>query len=169
MSVWFRIKETSLKYNIFMGIPVKCETKSKRNESKRNEINRNEIYRKETKYTSFCFGKFRFVSMNFVSIYFVSFRFVSFRFRFAFYRYPLKKIGRCFWFSVFVNFPSTNIFVDFFFCRESWWRHCPWIIFSHIYFTFFMIYASRLRFYEPFFPMWSSVFVLCCYFFSTRC
>ena len=125
MSVWFRIKETSLKYNIFMGIPVKCETKSKRNESKRNSSNRNEIYRKETKYTSFCFGKFRFVS-----IYFVSFRFVSFRFRFAFYRYPLKKIGGCFWFSVFVNFPSTNIFVDFFFCRESWWRHCPWIIFS---------------------------------------
>ena len=31
-----------------MGIPVKCETKSKRNESKRNEINRNEI---ETKFT----------------------------------------------------------------------------------------------------------------------
>jgi hypothetical protein len=57
-----------------------------------------------------------------------------------------------------------------FFCRESWWGHCPWIIFSQIYFTFFMIYASRLRFYEPFFPMWSSVFVLCCFFFlSTRC
>jgi phosphotransferase system glucose/maltose/N-acetylglucosamine-specific IIC component len=27
-----------------------------------------------------------------------------------------------------------------------------------------MIYASRLRFYEPFFPMKSSVFVLCCFF-----
>jgi hypothetical protein len=38
-----------------------------------------------------------------------------------------------------------------FFCRESWWGHCSWIIFSHIYFTLFMIYASRLRFYEPFF------------------
>ena len=31
-------------------------------------------------------------------------------------------------------------------CRESWWGHCLWI-----YFTFFMIYASRLRFCEPFF------------------
>ena len=35
-------------------VPVKCETKSKRNEtkrnkSKRNEINRNEIHRNETK------------------------------------------------------------------------------------------------------------------------
>ena len=53
------------------------------------------------------------------------------------------------------------IFLFVFFCRESWWGHCPWIIFSQIYFTFFMIYASRLRFYEPFFPMWSSVVVLC--------
>ena len=58
-------------------VPVKCETKSKRNETKRNEI--------ETKR-----GKFRFFSVNFVSIYFVSFRFVSFRFRFAFYRYTHK-------------------------------------------------------------------------------
>ena len=41
------------------GVPVKCETKSKR-----NEINRNEIHLNET------------------------LRFVSFRFRFAFYRYP---------------------------------------------------------------------------------
>jgi hypothetical protein len=40
-----------------------------------------------------------------------------------------------------------------FLCRESWWGHCPWIIFSQIYFTFFMIYASHLRFYEPFFSM----------------
>ena len=31
---------------------------------------------------------------------------------------------------------------------------------------FFMIYASRLRFYEPFFSMWSSVYVLCWFFFS---
>ena len=30
-----------------------------------------------------------------------------------------KKIGGCFWFSVFVNFPSPNIFVGCFFCRES--------------------------------------------------
>jgi hypothetical protein len=36
-------------------------------------------------------------------------------------------------------------------CRESWWGHCPWIVFSQIYFTFFMIYASRLSFCEPFF------------------
>ena len=55
------------------------------------------------------------------------------------------------------------------FCwRESWWGYCPLIMFSHIYFTFVMIYASRLRFDEPFLPMWSSVFVLCCCFFS-RC
>jgi hypothetical protein len=63
----------------------------------------------------------------------------------------------------FPYFPSPNIFVGLFF-RESWWGHCPWIIFSQIYLTFFMIYASRLRFYEPFFPMWSFVFVLCCFF-----
>ena len=31
-------------------------------------------------------------------------------------------------------------------CRESWWGHCPWIVFTQIYFTFFTIYASRLRF-----------------------
>jgi hypothetical protein len=98
MSVWFRIKETSLKYNIFMGIPVKCETK-----------------RIETKFTEKKRNIPRFVSVKFVSFRFISFRFVSFRFRFAFYRYPVKKIGGCFWFSVFVNFPSTNIFVDFFF------------------------------------------------------
>ena len=74
MSVWFRIKETSLKYRIFMGMPVKCETK--RNKSKRNSPKRNEIY-----LVSF---RFRFVSVNFVS-----FRWISFLFRFAFYRYPV--------------------------------------------------------------------------------
>jgi hypothetical protein len=36
-------------------------------------------------------------------------------------------------------------------CRESWWGHCPWIVFSQIYFTFSMIYASHLSFCEPFF------------------
>jgi hypothetical protein len=56
--------------------------------------------------------------------------------------------------------------LDFFFVvNRDGEGHCPWIIFSQIYFTFFMIYASRLRFYEPFFSMWSSVFVLCCCFF----
>ena len=30
-------------------VPVKCETKSKRNKSKRNSSKRNEIYRNETK------------------------------------------------------------------------------------------------------------------------
>jgi hypothetical protein len=34
-----------------------------------------------------------------------------------------------------------------------------WIVFSQIYFTFFMIYASRLRFYEPFF--FNVVFCVC--------
>jgi hypothetical protein len=43
------------------------------------------------------------------------------------------------------------IFFAVFFCCESWWGHCPWIVFGQIYFTLFMIYASRLRFYEPFF------------------
>ena len=33
----------------------------------------------------------------------------------------IEKIGGCFWFPVFVNFSSPNIFVGFFFCRESWW------------------------------------------------
>ena len=77
----------------------------------------------------------------------------------------MKTNGGCFWFSVFVNFPSPNMFVNFF-CRESWWGNCPWIIFIQIYFTLFMIYASRLRFYEPFLPMRSSVLVLC--FFSPQ-
>ena len=36
-------------------------------------------------------------------------------------------------------------------CRESWWGRCPWIVFSQMYFTFFMIYPSRLRFVNLFF------------------
>ena len=47
----------------------------------------------------------------------------------------------------------------FCFCRESWWGHFPWILFSHIYFTFFMIRLSS-TFLWIFFPMWSSVFVV---------
>jgi hypothetical protein len=67
------------------------------------------------------------------------------------------------------GFFFPNIFCCFF-CCESWWGHCSWIVFSQIYFTFFMIYASRLRFYEPFNSMWSSVYVLCWFFsLSTRC
>jgi hypothetical protein len=46
-----------------------------------------------------------------------------------------------------VDFSSPIFFVGFF-CREFWWGHCPWIVFSQIYFTFFMIYASRLRVYD---------------------
>ena len=42
-------------------------------------------------------------------------------------------------------------FLLVFMCRESWWGHCPWIVFSQIYCTFFMIYTYRLRFCEPFF------------------
>ena len=39
-------------------------------------------------------------------------------------------------------------FLLVFMCRESWWGHCPCI-----YFAFFMIYASRLRFlWTIFFP-----------------
>jgi hypothetical protein len=55
------------------GVPVKCETKSKRNKTKRNETKRNkskrnsskgnEIYRNETK--SKRFGQFHFVSISF--------------------------------------------------------------------------------------------------------
>ena len=77
----------------------------------------------------------------------------------------IERTGGGFWFSVLVDFSSPIFFVGFFSC-ESWWGHCPWIVFSQIYFTFFMIYASRLRFYEPFFSMWSSVFVLCWFFFN---
>ena len=77
----------------------------------------------------------------------------------------IERTGGGFWFSVLVDFSSPIFFVGFFSC-ESWWGHCPWIVFSQIYFTFFMIYASRLRFYEPFFSMWSSVFVLCWFFFQ---
>ena len=77
MSVWFRIKETSLKYRIFMGIAVKCETKSKRNETKRNKSKRNSPKRNEIYPVSF---RFRFVSVNFVSFRWISFRFISVRF-----------------------------------------------------------------------------------------
>jgi hypothetical protein len=61
------------------------------------------------------------------------------------------------------GFPWSWVFLPQYFllvlmCRESWWGHCLWI-----YLTFFMIYASRLRCCEPFFSMWSSVFVLCCF------
>jgi hypothetical protein len=73
--------------NFFQWVPVKCETKSKRDETKRNEINRN-----ETKFTETKRGIFRFFSVNFVSIRWISFRFVSFRFRFAFYRYTHKDV-----------------------------------------------------------------------------
>jgi hypothetical protein len=44
---------------------------------------------------------------------------------------------------------SSPIFFVVFVCCQFWWGHCPWIVFSQIYFTFFMIYyASRLRFYD---------------------
>ena len=58
-------------------VPVKCETKQKRNEIKRNETDRNEIKRNETKrrYISFRFVRFRFVLFDFVSFRSVSFRF----------------------------------------------------------------------------------------------
>ena len=82
----------------------------------------------------------------------------------------IEGTGGCFcnWFSVFMDFSSPIFFVGFF-CCEPWWGHCPWIVFSQIYFTFFMIYASRLRFYEPFF--FNVVFCVCSLliFFSTRC
>jgi hypothetical protein len=35
--------------HICIWVPVKCETKSKRNETKRSEVNRNEIDQNETK------------------------------------------------------------------------------------------------------------------------
>jgi hypothetical protein len=58
MSVWFRIKETSLKYRIFMSsCKMRNELETKRNKSKRNLPH--------------------FVSVNFVSLRFISFRFVS--------------------------------------------------------------------------------------------
>jgi hypothetical protein len=58
-----------------------------------------------------------------------------------------------------------------FYCiRESWWAHCPWIIFSQICFTFFIIYPSRLRF---FVNLFFNCGLLCLFFivvfFSTRC
>jgi hypothetical protein len=81
----------------------------------------------------------------------------------------IKGICRLFWFFVIVDFSSPIFFVVFM-CHKSWWGHCPLIVFSQIYCTFFMIYTYRLRFCEPFFSMWSSVFVLCLFFFlSTRC
>jgi hypothetical protein len=39
-----------------------------------------------------------------------------------------------------------NIYLFTFVFKKSWWEHCLWI-----YLKFFMIYASRLRFCEPFF------------------
>ena len=61
--------------NFFQWVPVKCETKSKRDETKRNKSKRNEFYRNKTRYISFLFGEFRFDS-----------------FRFAFYRYTHKDV-----------------------------------------------------------------------------
>ena len=81
----------------------------------------------------------------------------------------MTKIGGCFWISVLVNFPSPNIFVNFV-CRESWWGHCPWIIFSQIYFILLckIVWSSVIlllplfTFLWTFFlPMRSSVLVLC--------
>ena len=60
---------------------------------------------------------------------------------------------------MFLVFRIRGFFFPNIFCCESWWGHCPWIVFSQIYFTFFMIYASRLRFYEPFF--FNVVFCVC--------
>ena len=51
-------------------VPVKCETKSKRNKINRNEIHRNETVLFRFVSISFRVGKFRFVSVNFVSISF---------------------------------------------------------------------------------------------------
>ena len=56
------------------------------------------------------------------------------------------------------------IFLLFFLCRESWWGHCPWIIFSQIYVTFFMIYVCHLRFSNVIFCVCSLLV-----FFSTLC
>jgi len=70
------------------------------------------------------------------------------------------------------EFFFSQYFCWFFFLPWiSWWGHCPWIIFSQIYFTFFMIYASRLFFYEPFFQcdllcLFFVLFFFCCFFSS---
>ena len=91
MSVWFRIKETSQKYRIFMGTcKMRNEIETKRIETKRNKSKRNSPKRNEICLVSFrfCFVSVNFVSFRWISFRFISFSFVSFRFRFAFYRYP---------------------------------------------------------------------------------
>ena len=68
-------------------VPVKCETKQKRNEIERNEIKRNETKPIETKRNEIKRNDvtFRFVSIGFVSFRSGSFRLISFRFvRFRF-------------------------------------------------------------------------------------
>jgi hypothetical protein len=51
------------------------------------------------------------------------------------------------------GFSDRGFFFPIIFCwfRESWWGHCPWIVFSQIYFTFFKINVPSLRSGEPFF------------------
>jgi len=70
----------------------------------------------------------------------------------------IEGTGGLFWFSMIVDFSFPIVFVGFYVSRIVM-RYCPWIVFSQIYFTFFMIYASRLRFCEPFF--FNVVFCVC--------
>jgi hypothetical protein len=68
---YFRMKNNkSFIRCIHIGVPVKCETKSKRNETEQNETKSNKTKRNRTK-------------RNITSFHFVSFRSVSFRFYFV--------------------------------------------------------------------------------------
>ena len=79
-----------------------------------------------------------------------------------------NKFGECFWFSVFVNFPSPNIFVVFF---------LPWIVMGTLSVNnfqsnlFYILYDIRLSstFLWTFFS--NVIFCVCSLlvFFSTRC
>jgi hypothetical protein len=87
-------------------VPVKCETKSKRNESKRNKSKRNSPKRNEIYLVSF---RFRFVSVNFVS-----FRFISFRFDFVSH-FTCTRRNACY--VIFWNIaPKHWIFISTFTC-----------------------------------------------------
>jgi hypothetical protein len=51
----------------------------------------------------------------------------------------IEGTGELFWFFVIVDFSSPIFFLGFM-CRESWWGHCPCIVFSQIYFILLCLF-----------------------------
>ena len=51
----------------------------------------------------------------------------------------IEGTGELFWFFVIVDF-SSPIFLLVFMCRETWWGHCPCIVFSQICFILLCLF-----------------------------